>query len=174
MINSPSGNLFPFSTRHTIACRLFKSKKPPASLIQCIFKIFSACACVCSVVSDSLWPHGKQPARLLCPQDSQARILDWVAISSSKWSTWLRDQTRAFCVSCIGRQILKSLSHLESPRFSILLLIYVCVSHIFIGKLCNIRSNIQGLWNACIHSDSPPVGECVVWREHTSLCQLGF
>ena len=105
---------------------------------------------------------------------SQARILDWVAISSSKWSTWLRDQTRASCVSCIGRQIFKSLSHLESPRFSILLLIYVCVSHIFIGKLCNIRSNIQGLWNACIHSDSPPVGECVVWREHTSLCQLGF
>ena len=69
MINSPSGVLFPFSTWHTIACRLFKSKKPPASLIQCIFTIFSACARVCSVVSDSLWPHGMQPARLLCPRD---------------------------------------------------------------------------------------------------------
>ena len=25
---------------------------------------------MCSVVSDSLWPHGPQPARLLCPWDS--------------------------------------------------------------------------------------------------------
>ena len=27
----------------------------------------------CSVVSDSLWPHGLQPARLLCPWDSPGR-----------------------------------------------------------------------------------------------------
>ena len=33
----------------------------------------------------------------------QARRLEWVAISSSRGSTWPRDQT---CVSCIGRQIL--------------------------------------------------------------------
>ena len=33
----------------------------------------------------------------------QARILQWVAISFSKGSSWPRDQT---CVSCIGRQIL--------------------------------------------------------------------
>ena len=35
------------------------------------------CACVLSrlVVSHSLWPHGLWPARLLCPWDSQARIL---------------------------------------------------------------------------------------------------
>ena len=29
----------------------------------------TVCAHVCSVVSDSLWPHGLQPARLLCPWD---------------------------------------------------------------------------------------------------------
>ena len=28
-----------------------------------------ACVLVASVVSDSLWPHGLQPARLLCPWD---------------------------------------------------------------------------------------------------------
>ena len=33
----------------------------------------------------------------------QARILEWVAISSSRESCWRRDQT---CVSCIGRRIL--------------------------------------------------------------------
>ena len=42
------------------------------------------CVCVsCSVVSDSLWPHGLQPTRLLCPWILQARILEWVAISFS-------------------------------------------------------------------------------------------
>ena len=54
--------------------------------------------CVCvgrSVVTSSLWPHGLQPIRGI----SQARILEWVAIPSSKGSfqpwawTW---------VSCIA------------------------------------------------------------------------
>jgi len=36
----------------------------------------------------------------------QARIPEWVAISYSRGSSRLRDQTRVFCVSCIGRQIL--------------------------------------------------------------------
>ena len=34
------------------------------------------CVCVCvshSVVSDSLWPHGLQPTRLLCPWNSQGK-----------------------------------------------------------------------------------------------------
>ena len=34
---------------------------------------------------------------------AQARILEWVAISFSKASSWPRDPT---CISCIGRQIL--------------------------------------------------------------------
>ena len=29
--------------------------------------------CACSVVSDSLWPHGLQPTRLLCPWDSPGK-----------------------------------------------------------------------------------------------------
>ena len=37
---------------------------------------------------------------------SQARILKWVAISSSKRSSWPRDQTQVSCISSIGRQIL--------------------------------------------------------------------
>ena len=37
---------------------------------------------------------------------SQAGILEWVAISFSRGSSWPRDQTHASCVSCIGRQIL--------------------------------------------------------------------
>jgi len=36
-----------------------------------------------SVMSDSLWPHGLQPTRLLCPWVFQARVLEWGAIAFS-------------------------------------------------------------------------------------------
>ena len=36
----------------------------------------------------------------------QARILEWVAISSFKESAWPRNWTHISCVSCIGRRIL--------------------------------------------------------------------
>ena len=37
---------------------------------------------------------------------SQARVLEWVAISSSRLGSQPRDQTHISCVSCIGRQVL--------------------------------------------------------------------
>ena len=37
---------------------------------------------------------------------SQASILEWVAISSSRGSSRPRDRNRTSCVSCIGRQLL--------------------------------------------------------------------
>ena len=44
--------------------------------------------CVCVHVraagSSSLRPRGLQPARLLCPRDSQARIQEWLATPSSR------------------------------------------------------------------------------------------
>jgi len=36
----------------------------------------------------------------------QAKILEWVAFSYSRGSSWPRDQTHISCVSCISRQIL--------------------------------------------------------------------
>ena len=36
----------------------------------------------------------------------QARILEWVAISYSRGSSRLRDQTSVSCISCVGRWIL--------------------------------------------------------------------
>ena len=44
---------------------------------------------------------------------SQARMLEWIAISFSRESFWLRDWT---CVSCMGRQFLYELSYKGSPR----------------------------------------------------------
>ena len=69
------------------------------------------CMCECalsrSVVSDSLWPHG-----LYCSLPgfsvhgiSQARILEWVAISYSRGTFQPRYRTHVSCALCIGRQI---------------------------------------------------------------------
>ena len=69
-----------------------------------------------SVLSGLLWPHGLQPARLLCPWGFSARILEWVATLSSRGSSQPRDRTQ---VSNLGllrcRQILYHLSHQGSP-----------------------------------------------------------
>ena len=37
---------------------------------------------------------------------SQTRILEWVAVSFSRRSSWPRDRTRVFHISCIGQHIL--------------------------------------------------------------------
>ena len=47
-----------------------------------------------SVVSNSLWPHGLEPTRLVRPWNFQARVLEWVAISFSRGSSWPRDRTQ--------------------------------------------------------------------------------
>ena len=56
------------------------------------------------VVSDCLWPSGLQLARLLCPWNFHARILEWVAISYSRGSSPPRDWTHITCICCIGGQ----------------------------------------------------------------------
>ena len=53
-----------------------------------------------SVVSDSLWPHGLQPTRLLCPWGClQARILEWVVMPSSRGSSQPRDRTQVSLIA---------------------------------------------------------------------------
>ena len=53
----------------------------------------------CSVVSNSLWPHGLQPTRLLCHGVLQARIPEWVAIPFSRESSQSRDWTWDSCIA---------------------------------------------------------------------------
>ena len=50
---------------------------------------------------------------LLC-----SRIPEWVAMPSSKGSSWPRDQTHVFCVSCIDRQVLLSIAPPGKPIYS--------------------------------------------------------
>jgi len=62
----------------------------------CCCRVTELCPALCDPVNCS--PPGS------CVQGiSQARVLEWVAVSSSRGSSWPRDQTR---VSCIGRRVL--------------------------------------------------------------------
>ena len=67
------------------------------------------CLTLCDPVDRS--PPGSSVHGIL-----QARILEWVAMPFTRGSSWPRNQTRVFCVSCIGRQILYHLSHQECTQ----------------------------------------------------------
>ena len=66
----------------------------------------------CSVVSDSCCQASLSTGIL------QVRILEWVAISSSRGSFWPRDQTHVFCVSRIDGRILYHWATWEVPEIS--------------------------------------------------------
>ena len=70
-----------------------------------------------------------EPVRLLCSEDYPARILECVAISSSRGPFWPRDRT---CSSCISRRILLSLSHPGKPHQ---------LNHVFTIIECNYKMN---------------------------------
>ena len=81
-------------------------------------RLSSYCVCVCVCVCAHARVHAlvcAQSCTALCnPTDCsplsssvhgilQAKILEWVAISSSRRSSWPRDLTHVSCVSCISR-----------------------------------------------------------------------
>ena len=63
------------------------------------------CVCMlsCPVVSHSLWLQGQTNSPGCSVRGTlQARILEWVAMSSSKETSWPRDRTDVSCVSCLA------------------------------------------------------------------------
>ena len=55
--------------------------------------------CLVAKSRPTLWPRGLQPSRLLCPWDSQARILEWISISFSRGCFQTRDRTHISCIA---------------------------------------------------------------------------
>ena len=78
----------------------------------------------CSVVFDSLWPHG-----LLVHGIFHARILEWDAIPFSKASSWPRDQTHVFYVSCIGKWFFTTRATWRAPMKSSKILINIDIAN---------------------------------------------
>ena len=71
-------------------------------------------------MSDSVRPYELQPARLLCPWDSPNKNTEWVAMTSSRGSSPLRDQIYISYLSCVCRRFLHHHSHLGSPLVALI------------------------------------------------------
>ena len=72
-------------------------RRVPKHMYVC--SVIQSCPTLCNPIGCSLL--GSSIHGIL-----QARILDWVAMTSSRGSSHPRDQTPISYVSCIGRQIL--------------------------------------------------------------------
>ena len=92
--------------------RMFSPSLPPSLSPSPCAKSLQSCPTLCNPMDCG--PPGSSVHGIL-----QARILEWVAISSSRGSSWPKDQTHIYYISCIGRQVLYHYCHLESPSFSI-------------------------------------------------------
>ena len=86
------------------------------NVIQSMLTVWVVCACLCTQLHQTLCdPMDCSPPGSSVHSIFQARILDQIAISFSRGSSPLRDQTRVSCVSCIGRLILYHCATWEAP-----------------------------------------------------------
>ena len=74
------------------------------------------CVCICSVVSNSLQPHGPSGSSVhgILPRP---RILEWVPISHSRRSSWPRNWICVSCIFCNGRRLLYHWATWEAPVY---------------------------------------------------------
>ena len=89
------------------------------------------CVCMLSHVR-SVTPMDCSPPGSSLHEISPARIQEWVAISSSRGSSWPRDQTHISCVPCIGRWILYRCATWEVRIYSLLLLLLSRFSRVWL------------------------------------------
>ena len=89
------------TTKNDVSCRF---------LIDFLYHVEGVPLFLCmlsrSVTSTSLQPHGLYPPDSSVHGIFQARLLEWVAISSPRRSSRSRDQTHISCLSCTGRWVL--------------------------------------------------------------------
>ena len=79
-----------------------------------VFSVAHSCLTLCNPMDYSPWGSSVHGI-------SQARTLEWVAISFSRGSSWSRDWTCISCISFIGRQILNHCDTWEAPILHLIL-----------------------------------------------------
>ena len=92
---------------------------------------------MCSTFCDSMDCH---PPGFLVHGTFQARILEWVAISSRRGSSQLRDRTH---MSCIGRWVLYHQHHLGSPRYLQIKLKFLLWPSKYLNVNCKVNFNFS-------------------------------
>ena len=88
-----------------------------------------------SVMSDSLRPHGLQPARLLCPWDSPGKNTGVGSHSLLQW-IFLIQGSNPSLLQC--RPILFCLSHQGSQYYLVICSIFTCSPVLFHYKCCDV------------------------------------
>ena len=80
--------------------------------LPCLQSVRQLCAQSCPTLCDSMdySPPGSSIRVIF-----HARILEWVAVSSSRGSSRPRDRTQVSCVSCIGRRVPHHCATWEAP-----------------------------------------------------------
>ena len=86
-----------------------------------ICKLLCKCCSVAQVVSDSLQPHGLQPARLLCPWDFPGKNTGVNCHFLLHGIFLTQGSNHVSCRSCIGRWIL-----IAEPPGKSQVIVYVC------------------------------------------------
>ena len=90
----------------------------------------------------------------------QARILEGVAISYSRRSSWSRDQTHVSCISCIGRRILNNCTTQENQT------IFFKATKLFLF-LQNVENFLEEI--IFLHSSNHSLYMCMIMNESDSI-----
>ena len=120
------------------------------------------CVCVCE------WVTLCDPMDYSLPGSSvrgilQARIQEWVAIPSSRGSSWPRDRTRISCNSCIGRWFLYHCAAWEGQMATSSKIFITCTVHMCVDYLVKNPAVCRGcLYPLCNH-DGQYLGKTVIY-----------
>ena len=98
----------------------------------------------------------------------QTRILEWVAVSFSRESSWLRDWTLISYVSCIGRQNLYHWATWEAPGGHMLEFSYLLNKLSYASELA---ISLQ-LWRAELHTLSPSIAAELPWHSDKYMASM--
>ena len=79
---------------------------------SCVYTLLHEVALSCLTLCNTM---DYSPPGSSVHEFSQTRILEWVAMLSSRGSSRPRDRTHVFCISCIGRHILYYHATWEAP-----------------------------------------------------------
>ena len=82
--------------------------------------ICDLCCEVSPLLCPTLWHYGLYPPGFSVHGMLQARMLEWVAVPSSRGSSQLRDRTHVPCVSCITSGFFTSWATRESHIFDLM------------------------------------------------------
>ena len=86
-------------------------------------------------MSYSLQPYGQQPARLLCPWDSPGKNTEWVAMPSSRASSWPRNLTLSLMSPALAGRFFTTSTLLRYTLFTNLNLNSQIVQDIYLFSL---------------------------------------